>query len=88
MSNNHKWVAACYGPRNAYALAGRKVLNAGFMAGGFQAMARLAGAVAKEAERLPTESCLLKWGSDQAIVNHLARSGQSSISLAQYCTVL
>jgi len=88
MSNNHKWVAACYGPRNALALAGQRVLNAGLMAGGFLAMARLAGAIVEEAERLPSRQLLLKWGSDQAIVNHLVRTGMCSSPDKEYSTIL
>ncbi|CAI5478846.1 unnamed protein product [Closterium sp. Yama58-4] len=71
----HKRLATCYGTRLAFSLAKSRIITSGFVAGTMSQVPEFLIQVIEDFERLP-EECIALEGSDEAVVNHLVRSGR------------
>ncbi|GJP61780.1 hypothetical protein CLOP_g18914 [Closterium sp. NIES-67] len=71
----HKRLAACYGTRLAFSLANSRIITSGFVAGTLSQVQEFLIQVIEDFERLP-EDCMALEESDEAVVNHLVRSGR------------
>ncbi|CAI5466617.1 unnamed protein product [Closterium sp. Yama58-4] len=71
----HKRLATCYGIRLAFSLANSRIITSGFVAGTMSQVPEFLIQVIEDFERLP-EECIVLEGSDEAVVNHLVRSGR------------
>eukprot|EP00270_Netrium_digitus_P018843 TRINITY_DN7246_c2_g1_i1.p1 TRINITY_DN7246_c2_g1~~TRINITY_DN7246_c2_g1_i1.p1 ORF type:complete len:409 (-),score=78.30 TRINITY_DN7246_c2_g1_i1:204-1430(-) len=79
LSHNHQWMNDCYGDRIAFAYGDKPVINSGFIMGHVAHICSFLDDFKVELERLP-RSCFNIWGCDQAITNHIVRSGRVSIN--------
>ncbi|CAI5491675.1 unnamed protein product [Closterium sp. Naga37s-1] len=75
----HKRLAACYGTRLAFSLANSRIITSGIVAGTMSQVPEFLIQVIEDFERLP-DDCIALEGSDEAVVNHLVRSGKQHCS--------
>ena len=85
-TNNWNWLALCFDERTANGYAGSHVINAGFMKGTtFQIMSLLLD-LRLEFSKV-SGACLEASGADQAVLNHLIKSGERRAELEVEATL-